>query len=169
MGLYDFTLYDVIARNALLYRDAPAWLDDGQDAPSTFSQVKTAVDRLAGALQNTGCRKGDRIGVVGKNCLAYFLVYGAAAALGAIVVPVNWRLSADEAAFILEDGAPRCVFSDDSNLEWTEAVRSKLADDLPFYNLQPGTGPFDTLALGAATVAFAPPAVDGDDGFVRST
>ena len=166
MGLYDFTLYDVIVRNALLYRDAPAWLDDGQDAPLTFGQVKIDVDRLAVGLQKSGCRKGDRIGVVGKNSLAYFVVYGAAAALGAIVVPVNWRLSADEAAFILEDGAPRCVFSDDSNLEWTAAVRSKLADDLPFYNLQPGTGPFDTLALGAATVAFAPPAVDGDDGFV---
>lgn len=166
MGLYDFTLYDVIVRNASVYRDAPAWFDDGQDAPLTFGQVKIEVDRMAGALLESGCRKGDRIAVLGKNCLAYFLVYGAAAALGAIVVPVNWRLSADEAAFVLKDGAPRFVFSDNSNPGWTEDVRSKLANDLPFYNLQPGKGPYDTLAEGENAAGFRPQSVNGDDGFV---
>lgn len=166
MGLYDFTLYDVIVRNALLYQDSPAWLDDGRDAPLTFGQMKSEVDRLAGALQKSGCQKGDRIGVLGKNCLAYFVIYGAAAALGAIVVPVNWRLSADEAAFILKDGAPRCVFADDSNPQWTEAVRSKLSDALPFYNLQPGAGSYDTLPVGEHRAGFVTPPVTGDDGFV---
>jgi long-chain acyl-CoA synthetase len=166
MGLYDFTLYDVIVRNAQLYQDSPAWLDDGRGAPVTFGRMKREVDRLAGALQTSGCQKGDRIGVLGKNCLAYFVIYGAAAALGAIVVPVNWRLSADEAAFILKDGAPHCIFADDSNPQWTEAVRSKLSGDLPFYNLQPGTGSYDTLPVGEHGAGLVPPPVSGDDGFV---
>lgn len=166
MGLYDFTLYDVVARNARLYKDTPAWRDADQDDPRTFSQIKMAVDQLACALQKSGCRKGDRIGVLGKNCLEYFLIYGAAAALGAIVLPVNWRLSTAEAAFALNDGKPRWVFADDSNPEWTGEIRSKLDGDVRFYNLQPGRGPYDDMDLPDEGTDFTPTTVDLDDGLV---
>jgi len=166
MGLYDFTLYDVIDRNAQLHTNDPAWLDSDSDTPMTFGQVKADVDRMADALQKADCRKGDRIGVMGKNCLEFFLVYGAAAALGAIVVPVNWRLSADEAAFILNDSTPRWVFADDSNPDWTDEVRSKLTDTALFYNLQPGRGAYDDLSGDEAVTGFVPTSVGGDDGFV---
>ena len=166
MGLYDFTLYDVIVRNALLHDSDPAWIESDDGTPVTFGQVKAAVDRLAAALQKADCRKGDRIGVLGKNCLEFFVVYGAAAALGAIVVPVNWRLSADEAVFILNDGAPRWVFADDSNSQWTEEVRTKLKTSPLFYNLQQGRGGYDDLAGGGGGADFVPVDVNGDDGFV---
>ncbi len=166
MGLYDFTLYDVIARNAQLHSDDPAWMDADQDATVTFGQVKAAVDRLAVALQKEGCRKGDRIGVLGQNCLDYFVLYGAVAALGAIAVPVNWRLSADEAVFILSDGSPRWVFADASNPEWAEDIRAKLPDTISFYNLKQGTGPYLNFDAGEEISDFTPHAVGGDDGFV---
>ncbi len=166
MGLYDFTLYDVIVRNALLHNDDPAWLESDGGTPLTFGQVKTAVDRMADALQKAECRKGDRIGVLGQNCLEFFLVYGAAAALGAIVVPVNWRLSADEAAFILNDSSPRWVFADDSNTDWVDEVRSKISDGVFFYNLQPGKGSYEDLALAEDASGFVPAAANGDDDFV---
>lgn len=166
MGLYDFTLYDVIVRNARLYKDTPAWRDADQDDPLTFSQIKMAVDQLACALQKSGCQKGDRIGVLGKNCLEYFLIYGAAAALCAIVLPVNWRLSTAEAAFVLNDGKPRWVFADDSNPEWTGEIRSKLDGDVRFYNLQPGQGPYDDMDLSDEGTDFTPAPVDLDDGLV---
>ncbi|MGD9214607.1 MAG: AMP-binding protein [Desulfobacteraceae bacterium] len=166
MGLYDFSLYDLIARNARLYADRPAWREVDGDDPFTFVQIKLAVDQLAGALQTAGCQKGDRIGVLGKNCLEFFSVYGAAAALGAIVLPVNWRLSADEAAYALNDGKPRWVFADDSNPEWTKAVRSKLGDEVRFFNLQSGQGAFDDLEPHGDTAGFTPAEVSCDDGFV---
>ena len=122
MGLYDFSLYDIIVRNAVLFQNRPAWQDPDQQSPLTFAQVKQRVDRLALSLRKSGCRKGDRIGVMGKNCLEYFCLYGAAAALGAIVLPVNWRLSDAEAAYVLNDGAPQWVFADDDNPQWVEAV-----------------------------------------------
>ena len=112
MGLYDFNLYDIIVRNAVVFKDRPAWQDVDQTAPLNFEQIKQRVDQLAHGLQAAGCAKGDRIGVMAKNCLEFFLVYGAAAALGAIVLPVNWRLSADEAAYVIDDGRPKCVFAD---------------------------------------------------------
>ena len=166
MGLYDFTLYDVITRNARLHADRPAWCEADRDDPYTFLDIKQTVDQLAGALQREGCQKGDRIGVLGKNCLEFFSIYGAAAALGAIVLPVNWRLSADEAAYALNDGKPRWVFADDSNPQWTEAVRSRLCEPVRFFNLQPSLGPFDDLEFQADTGGFIPAAVSGNDGFV---
>jgi long-chain acyl-CoA synthetase len=167
MGLYDFTLYDVIVQNSRLYENRPAWLEKGQPAALTFGQIRLSVDGLAAKLQQLGCQKGDRIGVIGKNCLEYFLLYGAAAALGAIVVPVNWRLSADEAVFVLKDGAPQLVFSDNGNPQWVETIRNQLPDSVRFFNLRPRHGPFDEIGdLAGAAHAFSAPQVTADDGFV---
>jgi acyl-CoA synthetase (AMP-forming)/AMP-acid ligase II len=167
MGLYDFSLYDVIVRNAGIYRDRPAWLNHDQDTPLTFARFKQQVDRLAQRLQSAGCGKGDRIGAMGKNSLEYFLLFGAAAALGAIMVPVNWRLSAAEAAYVLDDGSPVCVLADNDNSQWAEAVRSQMARPVPFYNLQAGQGPFEELPTGTTDGgSFQPAAVNPDDGFV---
>lgn len=62
---------------------------------------------------SAGIHKGDRIGILGKNRLEYFLLCGAAAAMGAIVLPINWRLTADEILFNLKDCEPVDVLSDD--------------------------------------------------------
>ena len=94
MGLYDFTFYDLIARNAVSFGDQSSWFEVDADKSLTFFQIKEMIDRLAFGLQTTGIKKGDRIGILGKKKLQYFLLYGAAAALGAILLPINWRLSA---------------------------------------------------------------------------
>ena len=113
MGLYDFTFYDLINRNAQCFRDREAWFEVDDGRTLTFAEYKKQVDRLACGLQNSGIEKGDRIGVLGKNSLEYFLLYGAAAGLGAIVLPINWRLSAEEVAFNLNDCKPKVVFADE--------------------------------------------------------
>ncbi len=167
MGLYDFTLYDVIVRNGRLFEDRPAWLSAGQESALTFGQVKTAVDGLALRLQEIGCQKGDRIGVMGRNCLHYFLLYGAAAALGAIIVPVNWRLSAEEAAYALKDTSPRWIFAGDDDIPWVEEVRGRLDGPVPFFNLQPEKGPLDEIGAAAlGNKGLEASGVTGDDGFV---
>ncbi|MGD8720619.1 MAG: AMP-binding protein, partial [Desulfobacterales bacterium] len=94
MALYDFTFYDLINRNARIFRDLPAWYEVDEDRTLSFGQHKATVDRLAQGLRKAGIKKGDRLGVLGKNSSEFFLLYGAAAGLGAIVLPVNWRLSA---------------------------------------------------------------------------
>jgi len=110
MHLYDLTVYDIIARNAHLYPDKVAWLGVEEKRQMTFGAYKEAVDRMAAGLAAAGFITGDRIGVIAKNCLAYVVLYGAAAALGGIMVPINWRLSADEMAYNLNDGQCRFVF-----------------------------------------------------------
>ena len=110
MGLQDLAFYDLVCQNAKTYQNRAAWYEADDSSTLNFPGYKARVDRLACGLQKTGAQKGDRIGVLGKNSLEYFLVYGAAAALGAIVLPINWRLSADEVIFNLNDCTPEALF-----------------------------------------------------------
>ncbi|MFH1241053.1 MAG: AMP-binding protein [Pseudomonadota bacterium] len=167
MGLYDFTFYDLINRNAINYKDREAWfeVDDGRSL--TFSEYKEKVDLLACGLRKAGVEKGERVGVVGKNSLEYFLLYGAAAGLGAIVLPINWRLSADEMAFNLSDCEPRLVFVDREFQETLGGVKGKLPSVKGYFNLGPEGGGFSEFgSLMDHHDVFNPEDVSTDDGFV---
>jgi len=167
MGLHDFTFYDLVNRNAAIYGNRRAWMDDGDNRVFSFSEIKKEVDLLACGLQKEGILKGDRIGILGKNSLSYFLLYGAAAALGAIVLPINWRLSADEVAYNLNDCSPKMVFSDPEFDEVLKSLQSKLTSVEVYFNLNSGSGGFKPFqALLEQGAAFDPVDVATDDGFV---
>jgi acyl-CoA synthetase (AMP-forming)/AMP-acid ligase II len=117
MGLHDFTFYDLIRRNAVSFGNKTAWLEVDDGRTMTFSEIKDGVDRLARGLRETGVHKGDRIAVLSKNSLEFFLLFGAASALGAVMLPVNWRLSAEEIGYILQDGEPKILFTDADSRE----------------------------------------------------
>jgi len=167
MGLYDFTFYDLISRNATAFGGKEAWyeVDDGRTL--TFSEYKEKVDRLACGLKKSGIQKGDRIGAVGKNSLEYFLLYGAAAALGAVMLPINWRLSADEVGYNLNDCQPRLVFADKEFQEGIKGLKDRLPTVEKTFNLGPGGGVFsDFQSLLDQGAEFDAAEVHTDDGFV---
>jgi long-chain acyl-CoA synthetase len=167
MGLYDFTIYDLINRNAVCFKDKPAWFETDNGQTFTFSAYKKIVDRMANGLQQAGIKKGDRIGVLGKNSVEYFLLYGAAAAVGAILIPVNWRLSADEVCFNLHDGEPKMVFVDSEYQSVVKDIKGRLPSVKHYYNLEREQGEFlDFDALLTDEAAFKGEDVANDDGFV---
>ena len=133
MGLYDFTFYDLIDRNAGCFGDQLAWFEADTGKSITFIEVKEMIDRLAFGLQTIGIKKGDRIGILGKNCLEYFLLYSAAAALGAILLPVNWRLSAEEIKYNLNDCAPEVLFLDTEFQDLVKGLKSDLFSVKSYY------------------------------------
>jgi long-chain acyl-CoA synthetase len=167
MGLHDFTFYDLINRNAVCFNNRPAWLEVDDQRTLTFADMKLQVDRLAAGLQQAGIHKGDRIGVLGKNSIEYFLLYGAAAALGAIILPINWRLSADEVIFNLHDGAPKLVFADAEYHPVIASARVRLPSVQRYFNLKPPGGPFDGFnELLTPSTEFRPVDVSDADGLV---
>jgi len=167
MGLYDFTFYDLIGPNAATFGDKEAWFEVDNGQSLTFSQYKEKVDCLACGLQNAGVRKGDRIGAVGKNSLEYFLLYGAAAALGAIMLPINWRLSADEVGYNLNDCEPKLVFADKEFEQNINGLKDNLPTVEQYFNLGPEGGTFsDFQGLLGQGNDFDRPEVATDDGFV---
>ncbi|MBN1226991.1 MAG: AMP-binding protein [Deltaproteobacteria bacterium] len=143
MALYDFTVYNVVRRNARCFPERPAWLEVSDGREITFGRFKDMVDHLAKGLQDEGLKKGDRIGILGKNSLEYFLLYGAASALGLIVIAINWRLSADEVENNLVDGAPRLVFADPEFQGLIEQLKAKLTSVEKYYNLSEKQGSFE--------------------------
>jgi acyl-CoA synthetase (AMP-forming)/AMP-acid ligase II len=76
----------------------------------TYAQTNDRVNRLANALVKLGVRKGDRIGILQVNCHQYIESYYAAAKLGAIFVPLNFRAKADEIAYMITNAEARVLF-----------------------------------------------------------
>jgi acyl-CoA synthetase (AMP-forming)/AMP-acid ligase II len=167
MGLYDFTFYDLVNRNAGCFKDKEAWLDIESNTVLTFTQFKEKVDQLATGLQRSGVKKGDRIGVLGKNSLEYLLLYGASAALGAIMLPINWRLSADEVGYNLNDGEPRLVVVEEEFQKTIEEVKERLPSVEQYFVIGAERENFSAFeSLMEHGTDFEKPEVSTDDGFV---
>ncbi len=78
----------------------------------TFAELDAAAELLARRLRARGVGAGDRLAVVARNDLAFFPLLHAAAKLGAVLVPLNARLTAPEVSFMMRDAGAVLVFSD---------------------------------------------------------
>ncbi|WP_223166740.1 long-chain-fatty-acid--CoA ligase [Nonomuraea sp. SYSU D8015] len=95
------TISDQLARHARSVPDAVALRMDGVDR--TYRELDARVNRLAHALAARGAGPGERVVVMASNTLEMPEVFFACARLGAICVPVNFRLHAEEVAYQLAD------------------------------------------------------------------
>jgi len=85
-----------------------------EDLKISYSELHARANQAACWLQSLGIQKGDRVAVILKNCPEFVELYLACARLGAIFVPVNFRLTAPEAVHITENAQPRViVFGDE--------------------------------------------------------
>lgn len=88
----------------------------------TFPELDERVNRLANALRSRGVGGGDRIMWLGQNCHRVFESLLAAAKLGAVLCPANWRQSAEELAFVIEDAGPKVAFWQEEEIGATVAA-----------------------------------------------
>ncbi|MFL5457837.1 MAG: fatty acyl-CoA synthetase [Myxococcales bacterium] len=75
----------------------------------TFSDLDALCDRLAAGLAGIGVRTGDRVAILSRNSHAFAALRFALARLGAVLVPINFMLNADEAGFILRHAGARLL------------------------------------------------------------
>jgi len=97
-----------------------------EDRPCTYRVLNEGVNRAAHLMQKKGMKKGDRVAVVLLNCLEFVEAYFAAAKLGLIFVPMNWRLTAPELEYQLNDSDARMLLFHDSFLGNIEPIRSRV-------------------------------------------
>ena len=161
MGLRSSTIVDVIKRNATVWADRTAFVFG--DRRISHADYFRRVERLAAALSDLGVVVGDRVAVVSDNDPEFVELYGAAAWLGAILVPINWRLSADEIAYIVGDASPKLVIAGASHQEIFRAARPEFAGISRWIGIGFATAPFVSLDdyLSTSTVA---PLPHGDSG-----
>jgi fatty-acyl-CoA synthase len=90
------TLSAQVARHARTIPDAVALTQDG--VHRTYAELHARAGRLANALTSLGVRSGDRVAVMARNCPETMEAYVACTRLGAVCVPVGFRLTAAEVA-----------------------------------------------------------------------
>jgi acyl-CoA synthetase (AMP-forming)/AMP-acid ligase II len=76
----------------------------------TYGQINERINRLANGLVKLGVGKGDRVGILHVNCNQYIECYFAAAKLGSIFVPLNFRAKADELAYMIGNAEIKTLF-----------------------------------------------------------
>jgi fatty-acyl-CoA synthase len=89
----------------------------------TYRDLNRRVNRLARSLQTLGLQPGARIGILSFNRVEFIEVIMAAAKLGLILVPLNWRLTAAELGFILKDSGTETLFFDPALGELAAGLR----------------------------------------------
>jgi len=93
----------------------------------TYAQFADRASRLGGALQHAGIQAGDRVAFLSTNCHRLLEAYYGVLEAGAILLPLNIRLSSDELAYILNDAGATILFIEKSFLPVVESFRSKLS------------------------------------------
>lgn len=140
------TVGAALRRAARKYRDRPALTFD--DRTWTFREIDRAADNVAVAFLAAGLRPGDRVAAYGRNSDAYLLAWLGCARAGLIHVPVNFGLSGDELAYILEQSGARAVLCDPDHLDGVRAL--PIAAALDIVGSFDGDCPFDVRRAAAA-------------------
>ena len=94
---------------AALTPDRPAAILHETGERLSYAELEERSVRLSRVLHNAGLRKGDTIALVAENDLHYFEVYWAALRSGLYFTPVNWHLTAEESAYIVNDSGARVL------------------------------------------------------------
>jgi acyl-CoA synthetase (AMP-forming)/AMP-acid ligase II len=151
---------DVIATHAARTPDALALVEG--ERRLTWHQLREQRDRVAAALVDLGLSSGQHVVIYSPNSLEYLLVSAASRAAGAIPVPMNHRLSAEEVAYVLDDSDAAVVFVADAFVPLVEKVRDGARRVRHWVTLETARPPWATpLAELLAREPGAPRALEG--------
>ena len=83
------------------------------DHSMSFAQWNERACRLANAWLGLGLAKGDRVAILAYNCVEWCEIYAAAAKSGVVALPINFRLTAKEMKFIIENAEASALIVQD--------------------------------------------------------
>src|ERR1700757_579489 len=143
-------LSDLIERNAAFAPDKPAIVFAGETL--SYAAFSARIEQVARALKaEYGVSRGDRVAILSLNRPDYLVLLYACARLGAMLVPLNWRLAAAEQLFILSDASVKVLVLEQAFAEVLPALKQNLPEDnvvgLDF--TPPGGGLFEALLTRA--------------------
>lgn len=117
-----------------LYASREAVVD--RDLRFSYAQFFDRCDRWSGALQQLGVRQGDRVAYIAPNTHAQLESFYAVPQIGAVVVPVNYRLTADDFAYIINHSGARVVCAHSDYLDAVDGIRGQLPNVEQFVALE---------------------------------
>jgi acyl-CoA synthetase (AMP-forming)/AMP-acid ligase II len=107
IGLY-------LGKRAHLNPDLEAVVDPATSRRFTYRKINQRADKVANSMRGLGIRKGDRVAILMLNGIEFYESFIGLSKIGAVSVPLNWRLVADELTYILKDsGAVALLYGSD--------------------------------------------------------
>ena len=102
----------------------------GGDEAVTYAEMASRSAALAAGLHERGVGAGDVVGLLAYNCVEFLETIFAVNHLGAIAMPINWRLAAPEVRYILEHSQARAFVCDAELLDLGNAATADFDDGL---------------------------------------
>ncbi|MCZ6504307.1 MAG: long-chain-fatty-acid--CoA ligase [Gammaproteobacteria bacterium] len=104
----------LLTNRAAINHDREAYVDSQSSVRLTFGELNMRCNQVANSLIKLGIKPGDRVALALMNSAEFLEAYFAIAKVGGVLVPLNWRLVADELQFILKDsGAITLIFGEE--------------------------------------------------------
>jgi fatty-acyl-CoA synthase len=146
-----------------LYADREAVVDG--DLRLTYRQFFDRCDRFSNVLQRLGVGKGDRVAYIAPNTHAQLESFYAVPQIGAVVVPINYRLTADDFAYIIGHSGATVVCAHSDYLATVDSIRDRIPDARHFIALEGSAdGWLDyERAIAQATPHLLRPPIDEHD------
>lgn len=121
MNTADFLLIasSIVPERAAIIFEGKRW---------SYSQLSDRVNKLAGAFSDLGVQAGDRIAMMQVNCPQYVETYFAAAKLGAIFVPLNFRAKTDEVKYLVSNAKAKVVLVGNRYIDLLNSILTDLPD-----------------------------------------
>lgn len=123
--MQEFFCPDPVALHARLRPDSVACIELASNRRWNYRELDADIQRAVALLRHQGIGAGERIAVLARNSVYQIILQQALMRLGAIFVPLNWRLSEHELAHLLEDCTPTILYSDDRSLELPPSCRNR--------------------------------------------
>lgn len=120
-------LSDLIERNAAFTPDKPATIFEGSIL--SYAALSARIEQTARALKaEYGVGRGDRVAILSLNRPDYLVLLYACARLGAMLVPLNWRLAVAELSFILSDASIKVLILEQAFAEILPALEKSFPE-----------------------------------------
>jgi acyl-CoA synthetase (AMP-forming)/AMP-acid ligase II len=159
----DMNWFAVLAHHATRTPDKPMTVFEGQVI--TYGEMAGRAIQLAGGLAAHGVGRGEVVGLLSYNCPEFLETIFAANYLGAVAMPINWRLAAPEVRYILEHSGARALVCDGSLIELADEATTGIEATLVRASLSspPGEGWTALADLRATPHEVVNPPVAADD------
>jgi acyl-CoA synthetase (AMP-forming)/AMP-acid ligase II len=123
------TIGDFLRRGAAVYQDRPAVYDEpgtqGSLGTISYRQLASRARGMALALEELGVSQGERVGIVSPNAARFQIAYFGVSGYGRVLVPINYRLNADEIGYIVEHSGTTVLLVDPESDEALKSVTAK--------------------------------------------
>ncbi len=123
---------DITAKRAELAPDRTAFRDLVNGRTLTYAELDKNAGRVAGLMQERGVGEGSRVAILCRNRIEFFEVLFACAKLGAVLVPLNWRMPATELLPLVEEAAPAILFFGEEDADVAAALGVAGMTPIPF-------------------------------------